>query len=146
MSPRRGLFHAMEIWKYGRQNRLVGVQHEGCAAAALSEATVGPVDVGAIFYIEPAEFSESHSDVAVLICGDGSDRDRWAETRQFNDGEVALLQPDRLRALIRSYEKNLALAAIAADAVVPPVRGRLTFLNRVTVTVSNVDVIASVFL
>jgi hypothetical protein len=109
MSPRRGLFHAMEIWKYGRQNRLVGVQHEGCAAAALSEATVGPVDVGAIFYIEPAEFSESHSDVAVLICGDGSDRDRWAETRQFNDGEVALLQPDRLRALIRSYEKKLGI-------------------------------------
>ena len=42
--------------------------------------------------------------------------------------------------------RNFEFAAIEADAVRPPVRGSETVLKRVTVTVSDVGVMTSVFL
>src|ERR1700689_2262498 len=93
------------MWERGTRYCRSGVQHEERPAAVFLFGAVGAKHGGRTRTV-PAEVSLGHGDVAVIVSRDGGDVNRWGESTQLGDGQVALLHPDSLRALIGSDEKK----------------------------------------
>ena len=128
----------------GRQHRLFGTQHKRGPTAVLLPSTVGTQYDKAI--LTGAEASKRYRDVAVLISRNCGNIDRWRESTNLGDADKVAFWISTASGLLSvPMTRNLLLAAMEANAELPPTSGRLIVLDKVTLTVSYEEDTVSVF-